>query len=507
MYYPINMKIPPVTDENVNINESVDTFFMEAVFTNGKETVKPLLESIQKIKDELDSQIKEHEESTKASKTDNKVKIKSFDPKAFWKNTLFKEFEDQLRDVFGFRNVEIHPYIERYITGKKKFESCELNCAVYHRDRFPVEGLVTDNGFYDKSHSLTMQIWISLGLLKNLTAEEVLAVLLHEFGHSIDPALTDIKYTETNILSKYITDRKDSINNNEKRLMRKFTDTTIILGGYLLFFLIYFAIIFAGPFMDLFKTKEGSMKEKLKKIKKKLESDKEQFNRQNYSEAFADNFARMYGYGHVLMKALKKMSTAMDRELRSRFKKEKARQRAIYEITVSMIGDVHKTDIHRIRNLIQEYKKDINDPDTPAVVKKQLEEDLVELEKVLDQYLNHRDEFQKRVNNLINDELKKLETVDEKKLESKSKDDKPVTEEVIFLDNEQLITESKKKSKEPLTTDEYQQVKERFGDSTTCSFAKDKDGYYCYTHRCRSKSYPTIDEIPQDKVDFVRSTS
>ena len=49
-----------------------------------------------------------------------------------------------------------------------------------------------------------MEIWISLGLIKNLTSDEILAVLLHEFGHSIDPALIDIKYTETNILSKYI---------------------------------------------------------------------------------------------------------------------------------------------------------------------------------------------------------------------------------------------------------------------------------------------------------------
>ena len=57
-----------------------------------------------------------------------------------------------------------------------------------------------------------------------------------------------------------------------------------------------------------------------------------------------------------------------------------------------------------------------------------------------------------------------------------------------------------------LTPDERQQVKARFGD-TECSFAKDKDGYYCYTHRCRSPSYKSIADIPQSKVDFVGSTS
>jgi len=205
--------------------------------------------------------------------------------------------------------------------------------------------------------------------------------------------------------------------------MNKLGEVGLLIGSWLLIFLIYFAMIFSGPIMDLFQTKEGSAKKKLKEIKEKLEKDKNRFNRQNYSEAFADNFARMYGYGAYLAKGLNKMTSEYDRELRSRFKKEKARQRAIYSITIGMLEDVHKTDIHRIRNLINEYKKDINDPSTPSITKKQLEEDLAELEKVLDQYLNHKDEFQKRVNNLINDELKKLEDEDDKNSDKENKDD------------------------------------------------------------------------------------
>lgn len=409
MYYPIY----------ININESVENYFTEAVFSGGKEKVSHLAsDHIQKIKDELDKRIEEYELSISENKKDRKVAIKSFDPKSFWKNQLFKDFEDELRKVFGFRNVEIHPYIEKYISDKKKFESCELNAAVYHTDRFPVEGLITDNGFYDKSHSINMEIWISLGLIKNLTSDEILAVLLHEFGHSIDPALIDIKYTETNILSKYITDRKKSLNKDENRIINKFrgivdksiTNVSILVSKILI-----------DPIIDIFTTKEKSMKNKLKKIKEKLKNDKDQFNRQNYSEAFADNFARMYGYGHILMSAIKKLSNDHHDELRSRFKKEKRRQREIYNITLAMIDDEHKTDIHRIRNLINEYKSDINDPNTPEVVKKQLQEDLTELEKVLDQYLNHRDEFQKRINNIINNELKKLEDNDENKDKNESK--------------------------------------------------------------------------------------
>ena len=64
---------------------------------------------------------------------------------------------------------------------------------------------------------------------------------------------------------------------------------------------------------------------------------------------------------------------------------------------------------------------------------------------------------------------------------------------------------AKKKDKEYLTPEERQQAKDRFGD-VGCSFLKDKDGYYCSTHRARSKSYPSIDKIPLSDVKFIDST-
>lgn len=55
--------------------------------------------------------------------------------------------------------------------------------------------------------------------------------------------------------------------------------------------------------------------------------------------------------------------------------------------------------------------------------------------------------------------------------------------------------------------DEYVQLtdeqKARF-DGTTVK--KDKDGYYCMTHRCRSKSYPSVDKIPKGRIEFIEST-
>jgi hypothetical protein len=34
----------------------------------------------------------------------------------------------------------------------------------------------------------------------------------------------------------------------------------------------------------------------------------------------------------------------------------------------------------------------------------------------------------------------------------------------------------------------------------------DKNGFYVYTHRARSKSYESIDKIPQKDIDFIEST-
>jgi hypothetical protein len=38
------------------------------------------------------------------------------------------------------------------------------------------------------------------------------------------------------------------------------------------------------------------------------------------------------------------------------------------------------------------------------------------------------------------------------------------------------------------------------------SVGRDKDGFYVFTHRARSKSYPSAADIPKKVVTFIRST-
>lgn len=418
-----------ITERNKNIFDdfSINIFsessnnnyeiFTEAVFENGKKKMQPIVDSFKDIHELLLSEIE-----------NNKDK---FNPEAFWRHKLVKDLEDKIQKIFGFRSVQVHPYIEKYRSKTDDFESAMMNCITYPTNRFPIEGLVTDDGFYDKSRSCVIEIYITLGVIKKLTPEEITGVFLHELGHSIDPAIIDIRYAEVNILSKYLTDRKNAINKCEKTLIKDKDSTFIIRMAKLLkmnsstFLSTIKSIVNDDKKLDTFKSKKMSFnffgdlfisknkreQKKLDEIKRLIDNDKEEFNRQNYSEAFADNFARMYGFGVYLASGLKKMTFTMDKPWLSRFKKEKRRQEAIISLTKDALKDEHKTDIHRIHALIKEYNNDLKDPNISKEVKEDIKEDIEELKKVLNEYLNHFDSFQAKVYKLIDEELTKMEGV------------------------------------------------------------------------------------------------
>ena len=68
----------------------------------------------------------------------------------------------------------------------------------------------------------------------------------------------------------------------------------------------------------------------------------------------------------------------------------------------------------------------------------------------------------------------------------------------------------KKKKKEPWTESEKAEFKAKHGKSPNTdwgvSFFKDDKGYFCTTHRARSKSKPSPAKITKKELDFVRST-
>lgn len=442
MYKPINMTDPITlsmleSKTSLNLMETEDSeyegsLFTEAVFSKGRDSLKPILEDVKVIKEELDNALADHEE-----------RRKTYNPRAYWKSTNFKKLEDDIKKIFGFRHVSIEPRMERYNSDTKTFESKQMNCLVYHQNRYPVDGLVTDKGFYDNSHSLVMELLIYPGLIQALTPEEIMAVFLHEFGHNVDPATMDIRYAKTNVLTKYLTDRKGDINKNERKAVSSKDGKLLFIPALLdslewdvqtlvssvksLFNKTKHMIKSAevnSIFGDIFGGKAGKEKKAIESIKKAVRKDNENraFNRQNYGEAFADNFARMYGYGPELASGLHKMDKNFADMVNSWSKKESMRQRYVTLLTQNAIKDVHKTGVHRVKALIKEYHDDINNPDTPKAVKKALEADVKELEKILDMYTNNFSDFQNKVNKAIAEELDKIDGSDSS--DSKKEDDK-----------------------------------------------------------------------------------
>lgn len=405
MYNPI--KISPTKEMIFNEKFSLDpvkeqqNIFNEAVFVNGESIMKPIEDQFQAVKNKLDEELAKH--SAKNTK-------EKFDPDNFIKDIEWKKLEDLMVKTFGFRNVDILHWNERYI-GHSEFETMELNCYTWPTWRYPIDGLVTDKGFYDSTRSISTQVSYSLGIIKNLNANELTAIFLHELGHNIDPALVDIKYTKANVLSKYLTDREDSITSNEKKIEDRTKSGKI--GFMVEIFIFFYGIVILSfllsMIINLISILTFDENKAIKKLKNAIHEDSEEFNRHKNQEAFADNFARMYGYGPALMSALSKIGNYYDKQLKSRCKRETERQYIVSQLIMGSLKDIHKSDMHRMYNLVKEYKADLNNPKIPNKVKEGIKEDLNELEKVIEMHLNSPNKFKNRLNKLILDELKKID--------------------------------------------------------------------------------------------------
>lgn len=485
--------------ESVNQDKNI---FTEAVFNKGKETIQPVIELIEKVR----NYASEYMDGVADSKAEAAFKT-------FTKIEEFKKLEDAFVKAFGFRSVVIYPYSMGYSKKNGGYDHGDINAFTYTEQRYVIEGLVTDKGFYDSSHSLSFEMYIHVNAFLKLEASEILAVIIHEIGHNLDPALVDIKYTETNILSKYLMDRKGKLNKSEERHMELSKKEhkmaaevieLIILSTYIgiIALIMLLPKIITGISKALFK--KTKLYDKLSKV---VNNRKDKFDKVENAEAFADNIARMYGLGKELISALNKITvTTLER-----FKSEKERQWAIGQITKYTINDEHGTIYDRAYSLIKEYQKDLDDPMIPKKVKVQIKEDMDSLKDFLNYTKDNSDEFENNIKKIILDAIDKEGLMDDviDKDAADKKEEQPVTESVSHS-GEDWLTESKygkKKMYRSLLPEERTEAKKKFGSHWACSIMHDRDGYFCTTHRCRSKSHPTIDGITQKEFDFVSSTS
>lgn len=322
-------------------------------------------------------------------------------PKIISMTDLFKELELEFNRVFGFHTTSLDFIYTingfgNWNRGKRNsrdgYDFGLINAWTYVGQRYYIDGLITeDEGFYDSTHSLKFVMEIYPHAFVELTSREILASILHEVGHNLDPALVDIGYKDTNEIVDYI--RNKTTDKHVYRYLKTHLDDIPIIGRL----------------VQVYRAATSGTKNYENRLRDSTREQLEINNGWNYAnnaEAFADNIPRMYGLGKELISGLMKMGRVMDSETnKSSFTLlENMRQNTILSVMADMAdeNEEHATIIHRIKSLLMEYDKELADPNIPAELRRRIKEDRDGINDMLQQILNTPNEVKRKAYNIIN---------------------------------------------------------------------------------------------------------
>ena len=320
-------------------------------------------------------------------------------PKILSMSDLFKDLENEFNHVFGFHSTVLDfvytvQGVGNYNRGKgdaNGYDYGVVNAWTYTGQRYYIDGLLTEEGgFYDSTHSLNFHMEIYPHAFIALTSRELLAIILHEVGHNLDPALVDIGYQETNELVNYLGNK--TTDDHVYRWIKLHMEDIPLLG----------------PFVMLFRTAVGGTKNYEDRLQKSTETQlnlNQGWNYSNSIEAFADNIPRMYGLGKDLISGLVKIGDDMEAvDGYSLSYLENLRQNSVLSCMADMadMNEEHATIIHRIKSLIMEYDKELADPKLPVQLRKRIQEDRDGVNALLQQLLNSPNEVKRKAYNIIN---------------------------------------------------------------------------------------------------------
>jgi hypothetical protein len=269
-----------------------------------------------------------------------------------------------------------------------------------------------DIGGKPDTSSMSVGVNINIILIRylDLTAEELMGVILHEIGHNLDTSIFSF-------LSRFVLDLDKITNETKKETIERLIGQLIGLGiidfiqlgkivskfiqafegfltdvapGFLKLTTLYWEFYLNFNFIHTFKIFNQGVD--FKKLIYKIITPGNIF---GYAgEKYADSIATSYGYGMALSSFQNKV------QKRENFIINKT----LYEIPVlnwiydfmgvmlsiiSCVSDPHPQDAVRINAQLLKLKRDIKDPNLNPRLKKSLEEEINELEKYInDYYLN-----------------------------------------------------------------------------------------------------------------------
>ena len=254
---------------------------------------------------------------------------------------------------------------------------------------------------------------LNIGFINNdiFSDEEIMAILLHEIGHTFFQAVTDkdCVYTLASRLietiyaiNSKIARRISSANIiTEKDIDQDITDAISYTGslGYDLInvFSNIKNQIFSVPYSirSTFNNMTSSIKSKF--FKESMEDNMRKSRYRYTNEKFADSFAVMYGYGSYLHSCMMKMDKYYIKELNiheSRntviiaFKVFKYMLFDLYAYTKDMMEDNHPNDLTRIKVSVEYLKRELAKESLDPKVKLELMRTIEDLNKLIDDYIN-----------------------------------------------------------------------------------------------------------------------
>ena len=216
--------------------------------------------------------------------------------------------------------------------------------------------------------------------------EELVAVMLHEVGHSFFEAVMDPddRYTTARRMNGLVSKINDLI--KEKIKQGKAVTIDIINAE-----LIKFNTAFNAVKKTLSKVLPGSFHESM--------GDNMRRSRFDYTnEKFADTFAAMFGYGEELHSCLVKMTDNIYKD----YYGDEVKQRPdfldqidayIYYFNdfleyVLNVQDEHPKKLARIKTSVDYIKKELAKEGLDPKMKKELIDELTRLNKIIDDYIN-----------------------------------------------------------------------------------------------------------------------
>lgn len=268
-------------------------------------------------------------------------------------------------------------------------------------------------GFYDTTHRMVFTVYGYCSLLKKevgLTGRQLLAIFLHEFGHNFDysPYL-EVKYVADCTLGS----SGSTIDENNSIKMDEYDRTE-------------------NQYAPYYNSKDNTIRDnKANRYHKAIENYnntstweiakdtiKMLVHMPKYAlygrrclqedivdkkgEQFADSFATAYGYGPELIAGLNRLEEVNTSPQPRTSKVDiffRDLNNCLYEIIIGMI-DVHGTHQERCKDCIKKLKRDLANSDYPAGMKKDLEREIAQLEKIYQGMLtaspNDRDKITKR---------------------------------------------------------------------------------------------------------------